>query len=340
METLAHNNVYSHALDDDVRPNAHDIDGKIDLYDGTHPRIFIEAGGHGVLGASTSHSLYDVASSEFKGGSGVTYVYKGKAERPKHPNDREVGYELLPIWDHWWARSVADDARESGMFDAYYSYRPVGARPVPRYAEIAGSFLGRAQSENKAKPFWGWHDNRTRKDGLLATGQWALDPAYAVQVDLRFPERFSLDYLYNPYLGVGTPSGDAPEVRNVTVLQRGDGVSAPQIGAQFAGDGIQAPQIGGVAAGTLDYEAAVEGEVILSIRGDRVEVVTGAPQAPKASFSQAVPSGNLGRVAVNAKDGRAEVLAQPSASNQYATILRVRPNGNRGKVKFRLEWAR
>ena len=343
METLAHNNVYSHVLGDDIRAGAHNIDGPIDLHDGSHPMIFIEAGGHGVLGATNSHSYFDAETGDFKSGSGLTYVYKGKAERPKHPNDRDVGYELLPMWEHWWLRAQGP-AKAEGMFDAYYSYRPVGNRPVPRYAEIAGSFLGRAESQNKAKPFWGWHDNRTRKAGLLATGQWALDPAYSAQVDLSFPEDFSVDYIYNPYLGIGEARRNIPVTRAVDSRSKpGDGISAPEIGgSSFAGDGISAPIVGvvgpTVSGGMLDYEAVIDGEAILSIRGDRVEVVTGSPRDPKASFSGPAPAAGLARLDVSARDGRAEILAKPSAANRYATILRVRPDGRKGKVRFRLEW--
>ena len=327
METLAHNNVYSHVLGGDIGSGAHNIDGPIDVIDGSHPMVFIEAGGHGVLGTSNSHSYFDASAGEFNSGSGLTYLYKGKAERPKHPNDREVGYELLPMWEHWWLRAHDDAMRAEGMFDAYYSYRPVGRRPVPRYAEIAGSFLGRAQSENKAKPFWGWHDNKTRKAGLLATGQWALDPAYSAQVDLRFPEEFSVDYTYNPYLGIGEAAASLPATRIVrSPSEPADGISAPSIGGSaFAGDEIAAPVVGGgnpTTGGALDYEAMLEGEAVLSIRGAQVEVITGEPLVPEASFSEPLPPAALRRLDVDVRDGRVEVLAEPSAANQYAAIVR------------------
>ncbi len=65
---------------------------------------------------------------------------------------------------------------------------------------LPGSFLGRKHAANKAKPFWGWHDVRTQKRKVLATGQWALDPAYSVTRNLQFPadEEFSLRYVYHP----------------------------------------------------------------------------------------------------------------------------------------------
>jgi len=202
METLAHNNVYSHVADSSIRGGAHNVDGKIELVDETHPAVFIESGGHGVYGSSGSHSRYVVSEDRFTAGPGVTYVYTGLADRPQHPDSRRVGYELLPIWDHWWLRAHEGSGRDDRTFDAYYRYIPAGNRPRAPYPEIAGSFWGRTQSENKAKPFWGWHDTRTRKKGVLATGQWGLDPAYAVSQNLRFPQPVSTEYIFNPYLGV------------------------------------------------------------------------------------------------------------------------------------------
>ena len=217
METLAHNNVYSHVTSRSIRKGLHNIDGGIELWEQSHPVVFIESGGHGVYGSTSGHSRFTLASGEFSAGSGVTYVYKGVSERPAHPDSREVGYDLLPIYDQWWLRAHEGNGPADGTFDAYYTYLPAGNRPRTNYQQIAGSFLGRTQSQNKAKPFWGWHDNRSRKKKVVATGQWGLDPAYAVSKNLKIPGPFSLDYVYNPYLGIGEPpvrvtsAGPAPE---------------------------------------------------------------------------------------------------------------------------------
>jgi hypothetical protein len=42
---------------------------------------------------------------------------------------------------------------------------------------------------------------KTQRRRVLATGQWALDPAYAVTRNLVFPsdEEFSLRYVYHPF---------------------------------------------------------------------------------------------------------------------------------------------
>jgi len=205
METLAHNNVYSFTNDRSIRGNIHNIDGGIDIYQDTHPVAFIESGGHGIYGSQSSHSTYRFAGDTFAG-TGVTFVYKGAAERPRHPNDRQVGYELLSIHDHWWTKACQTESGWSERtFDAYFSYLPARGRPGAACRSIGGTFYGRKESANKAKPFWGWHDNATKKKKILGDGQWALDPAFAIQQSLRFPydRPVSTNYLFNPYLELG-----------------------------------------------------------------------------------------------------------------------------------------
>ena len=111
METLAHNNVYSFTNDSKIKKGLHDIDGKLELFEKTHPIIFIEAGGHGVYGSDSKSPLFSADKMDFKDNTGITYIYKGMAERPTHANDRRVGYALLPIYDEWWSRGNQDSDR-------------------------------------------------------------------------------------------------------------------------------------------------------------------------------------------------------------------------------------
>lgn len=211
METLAHNLLFSYVTDKRIEGRAQDLNGEIALYEGTHPMVFIEAGGHGVAGATDRKlSLYDhVVKQWLPGSTGITYVYKGKAERPGHAGADGVGYALLPIYEHWWLRAIDPVGRTERTFAEYYTYTPFGDRPVPPVGQIPAAFLGVAKSPNKARPFWGWHDERTLKNNILSRGQWALDPAYSFTRNLRFPEDLpvSLDYTFNPYLGIGTVAG-------------------------------------------------------------------------------------------------------------------------------------
>jgi hypothetical protein len=205
LESLAHNNIYSATADPRLRNGVHDIDGPVEFYEGSHPVVYVESGGHGIYPSRTKHSRYMLDRDEFLEGTGVTYVYKGVAERPKHPNDRLVGYELLPIKEHWWDKLSDLRAHNAErMYDDFFAYAPFGDRPMTPFDRIPSAFLGRTEAANKARPFWGWFDSATKKAGVLNDGQWGLDPAYAVSRNLTFPadEEFSLDYIYNPYLGI------------------------------------------------------------------------------------------------------------------------------------------
>jgi hypothetical protein len=204
METLAHNNVHAAVNDQRIRSAAHKVDGRIELHESSHPIAFIESGGHGVYPTLNSTARY--RNGRFSAGTGITYVYKGVAERPRHPDDKLVGYELLPIYDHWWLRGTEGANWRDRTFDEFYAYAPFGGRPgVPaKWGRISGAFLGRKEASNKARPFWGWFDNATKNRKTLNNGQWGLDPAYSVSQGVSFPsvEQPSLDYTFNPYLGV------------------------------------------------------------------------------------------------------------------------------------------
>ncbi len=202
LETLAHNNVYSFTNDSAIKKGAHDIDGKIEFYEKSHPIIFIEAGGHGVFSGDYKSSLFDSAKMDFKNNTGVTYVSNKKAESPKFTNDRNVSYALLPIFDEWWSKGNQETSNSNETFGDFYAYEPFGNRPKTSSLFISGAFHGKTASKNMAKPFWAWFDKKTRDKKILNTGQWALDPAYSVSVNLKFPNNlpFSLDYVFNPYL--------------------------------------------------------------------------------------------------------------------------------------------
>ncbi len=214
MQTLAHDNIYNFTNERGIRAGVHSVAGSIEFQDG-RPVAFIEAGGHGMYGTTSGqYARYNVAGDSFTLGTGITYVYKGTAERPKHLNDRKVGYDLLPMLSHWWARAGSDQNQR--MFDVFQAYTPVGGRPGAALARMGTTFYGRKEAANKAKPFWGWHDTKTLKAKELAVGQWGLDPAYALTRILRLPADMpvSTDYTYNPYLGVGAvaPASVPPRV--------------------------------------------------------------------------------------------------------------------------------
>ena len=360
MESLAHNRIYSYRLDRSVKKGIHNFDGDIELYEKSHPVIFIEAGGHGVYGSDDSHSKYSFRNDRFAA-TGVTYVYKGVAERPKHPNDRKVGYELLPIYDHWWKRAHEGSGKKDRTFDAYYRYEPYGNRPRPRYPKIAGAFYGRAESSNKAKPFWGWHDVRTRKRKVLATGQWGLDPAYGVSRNLRMPEPFSLNYTFNPYLAIGettsvaqVPSTATPGPSPATSLITGPQRQAPRAAtAATSSPGAEpssftarpAPDFDpSLRKGEFDVRVRIDGVTDVLVQDNQVsyQVITHRPPVHESSeFTQPVPRAGFKKFEVEKREGRGRVMLfqPPGAGNDYTARVRVSdPKGGDDLYHIRLKW--
>jgi hypothetical protein len=203
LEALAHNNVYTYTNRRDLRAKLHNVDGPLELVDGRHPVVFLEAGGHGALGGGDRKSFFDAKRMQWKQNTGVTYRYKGVAEIPAGGMDRDIGYELLPIYEHWWKKHELREDWKPKTFADFTEYKPFGNRPRPKNPVIASAFYGLKHDQHKARPFWGWFDMKGRQRRVLAPGQWALDPAYSVFQSLSFPrnEEWSMDYIYNPYLG-------------------------------------------------------------------------------------------------------------------------------------------
>ena len=347
METLAHNNIYSYRADREVRNSVHGIDGDVEFYQ-SHPVVFIESGGHGVYGSSDKHSRYKVKQRRFTAGTGVTYVYKGQAQRPRHANHQLVGYDLLSAWEHLWVPGHASRHSQNKMYDDYFAYQPYGNRPVPPYPEIAGAFLGRKRGSNKAKPFWGWKDRRTDKKKVLSAGQWGLDPAYATSQNLKFPGSFSLDYVFNPFLGIDGPR--APDVRRVQVLEPPPAPAPEDFVQQEAfQQTLQArpkdydPKS---RKGQFDLRLRIDEEVEVRVQGAsiRYEVLRGREPSDEGSvYSQEIPRAIFKKFEVEKKDGRGNILVveKPSTQNEFSLRLRfIDRKGGDDRYHARIKWER
>jgi hypothetical protein len=364
METLAHNNLYSFTNSRGVRRGVHNIDGALAMHDGSHPMVFVEAGGHGVLGVTSKSSLFDPQRMEFQN-TGITYVYKGKAERARHGNDRNVGYELLPIYEHWWTRARG----ESAAFDAFYTYEPLGGRPrLASGARIGGAFLGRKFGANKAKPFWGWHDEKTRRAKVLATGQWGLDPAYAFTRNLTVPQPWATDYTFNPYLeDRETPAAPAGAAANVIAGQPGfDSRAAdtrrdplppppaeirrgepPASRVETAHDGWGdpvKPVVNPPGPGSCEIAVTVDGVARVRVYRDQVEFESESGEPPaETTFrcTTALPGRSGFQYAIEKSEGRGNVRLErePAESNGYEAVLKVEdPARGKARYRFTFRW--
>lgn len=331
METLAHNNVYSYSNESWMKKGAHNIEGKIVLGDGSHPWVFLEAGGHGALGGGDKKSTFDAENGKWKEGTGITYIYRGQAARTRSGMDRNVSYELLPIYDHWWLKA-RDRAQSGKAFSSFYKYQPLGGRPGMKSAEVGGSFLGIKYGSDKAKPFWGWHDVATQRRRILATGQWGADPAYGVSKNLTFSadKPVSLTYVYNPYLDVGTPGPPATVAATVAVA----GTPVPDASSPAGAT----PAAATATSGACELDLMVDGAaaIVFAAGGAKpaVETLAGSPVEAQRVDCPSAPADGVryevekrqGRGTVRlASPGRVEVQDPSRGAGLYKIVVRWRP---------------
>ncbi|HEU5074701.1 MAG TPA: hypothetical protein VFU02_11015 [Polyangiaceae bacterium] len=183
METMAHDQFYQYRAHPDVSHGTETIDGEVSVHDGTHPRVFIEAKGHGMFGC-------DARCDRAPGGNGIVYAYEGHAQSP------QAG---------------------AGDFDEVYSYALIAFDADGRLGEDQGfwhrrhdicdtcSFgsWGKLRGDNygsdRAKLAWAWDDP---DDGTVSAGAMLCDPAQFFSAHLggrAFDGRFSQRYLAHEY---------------------------------------------------------------------------------------------------------------------------------------------
>lgn len=161
-------------------------------------RFFVEAKGHGIYHEHTS-----LAGADFPGGDGFVFRRTGVAEYAFDPSldrdagdpaRREVGYALRPMLPVWEKRlEPAGDGQFWGGTMTYGGYRFSIAGPI-------GSILdGDNYGDDVASLPWNWSSGVTD----VRRGDWAIDPAWAFKQRFGRGDDFSLEYVRNPYLGVG-----------------------------------------------------------------------------------------------------------------------------------------
>ncbi len=173
METLAHANIYLYVADPSVTAGYLPVAGPV-RWEGERPVVYVEAYGHGIYGEPVP----------MKPGR-IVYRVGTEAQVPAGIFD-EVTYRLLPIYETLWARREA--IGQGRLFDRAFLY---GLSLLP------AAFDGDTYGEDKANTPWGYNQALGMK---LHRGDWFLDPAKALAYHASFPEPFSRQYVYNPYL--------------------------------------------------------------------------------------------------------------------------------------------
>jgi hypothetical protein len=177
------------------------------------------------------------------------------------------------------------------------------------------------------------------KAKVLLRGQWALDPAYAVTRNLRFPpdRPVSLEYTYNPYLDI-LPAAAATAVASAAPVDPPAPARARVAPAAAAAGGVPA-----AAEGTCELEARVDGAVVVTIRGDQAEFQEVSGQATQdTSFRCTAPlPGAPVTVQVEKRQGRGSVRLSeiPAPANGFAARLLVDDSrGGSDRYRITIRW--
>lgn len=183
METMAHDQFYQYRAHPDVSDGGQAIDGEVSLYDGTHPRVFIEAKGHGIVGC-------DARCDMAPGGNGIVYAYAGQAESPHAAAgnfDQVYSYGLI---------AFDADGRLGG--DQGFWHRRHDICDTCTFGSW-GKLRGDNYGSDRAKLAWAWDDPN---DGEVFAGAMLCDPAQFFSAHLggrAFDAGYSQRYLTHDY---------------------------------------------------------------------------------------------------------------------------------------------
>ncbi len=205
METRFHHVLYQYAVPTSgIRDAADDIDGPIHFDVDERPMVNSQRVGHGLCGGYAPparfwdwlaltclhHKLPQIDHQ------GVVYRFRGRANVPRSLDDRDVGYALVELGDSLWPRAQA--AAPNAVFATLFDFRGARCSLFHCPQKIGGLLLG-APGHSSTHATWAESSGR----GVEERGEAFFDPAYTFSKRLRIPAPFSLDYLFNPYLGVG-----------------------------------------------------------------------------------------------------------------------------------------
>jgi hypothetical protein len=158
--------------------------------DNSHPRVFVEAGGHGIK------------SADLGAGSSVKYYYKQKAEDPDEVGYNSVGYDLLSIFSELWEQK-GNCCGAGHLFDEFGNYE--GKRFTVR--NLGKKFDGDDGEKDAADAPWNWKQSSVvGSSDPFNSGDWFMDPAEYQNWQITWTEAFSTDYKSNPFLFSDLPN--------------------------------------------------------------------------------------------------------------------------------------
>jgi len=172
--TLAHSHIYLYPVDRSVKKGALRLQAPATLEDG-HPAVWIETWGHGIYG-----------KPQILVPGTVVYRAGDRAEIPEGIKDKDVAYELVPIYDTLWQHR--SEIGPGKLFD----------NPFDNKGQILpASFDGEDWGQDRANPPWGYDQEIGE---ALLRGDFFIDPARAVGYFATIEGDLSQTYVHNPFL--------------------------------------------------------------------------------------------------------------------------------------------
>jgi hypothetical protein len=198
VETMAHNRFLKYTTEAATEGGSNRGFETIKL-DGEHPQLYVEPKGHGIL------AYFGGAKQSPRNGL-LTYNFKGRADDPESMSAREVGYELIPLYDTLWPLARKGVNQTFGTVYKYttliVSVLQTAGKPLKRQVNLGSigtAFSGSVGAPNMARPPWGWFDRNEPEQPL---GGWFFDPATTIKRHFNQGDDFSTSYLHNPFAGI------------------------------------------------------------------------------------------------------------------------------------------
>ncbi len=163
-----------------------------------HPRLFVDPNGHSIRAyrGDESRSLRYVKDV-------LDYSHTGRAESPLNRRDRNIGYDLLPIYPLWTQAGETGSQIYGATADLgriTISTRDYRGRPADRsvaLGQLGVNFRSESRYDQGGPTPWG-----REIQPESAKGEWFLNPAAFVRRQFNLSEAFSTIFLHQPYLGV------------------------------------------------------------------------------------------------------------------------------------------
>lgn len=201
-----------YAEGDNVGDNGESIEARLPsgLVEGDRRvSIFIESGRHPVClptanGAGNCAPTLDEETAPFDPEAvGLVYRAADEALRLGDGENDDLTYSLRSFVEEFWALRNRIDG-EGAVFGGEFAYRPPVTNPESGETRPGdGQFFPTALNAENADGQWGdlpfiVNVSRERTD----QGVWFVDPAWSANLMFAFPESFSPDYCFNPYLDI------------------------------------------------------------------------------------------------------------------------------------------